>query len=200
MEMARTGVTINVVRNGHSQIKNSMIEDPAMFGTVEESAHFYEAFSLNGGRYCTENTLYLALLVARVWRDEPARFENLFDLQAKTSREREWGYKFPNDELRAEALLAVQQFFETEGAQSMTKMPNGYELEATMMRRGIPFDVNADTQVASDWLQVCHRISQSENGLARWEVVAANAEIAAKAKRDVANIVAEYGAGEEYQG
>ena len=69
-----------------------------------------------------------------------------------------------------------------------------------MMRKGLPFDVNADTKPADDWLQVCHRISQSENGLARWEVVAANAEIAAAAKRDIAAIVQGFGAGEEYQG
>jgi len=200
MEMAKAGVTVNVIRNGHSQIKNALFENPAMFGTVEESAHFYEAFSLGGERYCTENTLYIALLVTRAWRDAPARFDALFETQAKTGREREWGYKFPTDAQRADALDAVQAHFEAQGARSMTRMPNGYELEATMMRRGIPFDIDADTRLASDWLQVCQRISQSENGLARWEVVAADAEIAANAKREIAEIVRRFGAGEEYQG
>jgi phosphomannomutase len=200
MEMARSGVSVNVIRNGHSQIKNSMFEDPRMAGTVEESAHFYEAFPLNGGRYCTENTCYVALLVARMWHEQPERFARLFEIQARTSREREWGYKFPDDDRRAEALLAVQERFEGLGARSMTRMPNGYELEATMMRRGIPFDVDEHTRVTEDWLQVCHRTSQSENGLARWEVVAATPEIAADAKRQVEEVVRRYGAGEEYQG
>ncbi len=200
MEMARTGVTINVIRNGHSQIKNAMFENAAMFGTVEESAHFYEAFALDGGRYCTENTLYLALLVARAWREDPQRFDALFALQAKTSREREWGYKFPTDAQRQEAMSAVEVHFLSLGARAMSRMPNGYELEATMMRKGLPFDVNAETQPADDWLQVCHRISQSENGLARWEVVAANQVLAAGAKREIAAIVRGFGAGEEYQG
>ena len=79
-------------------------------------------------------------------------------------------------------------------------MPNGYDLEATMMRRGLPFSIEADTRTAADWLQVCQRISQSENGLARWEVVAAEADIAAEAKHDIAAIVRRFGAGEEYQG
>ncbi len=79
-------------------------------------------------------------------------------------------------------------------------MPNGYDLEATMMRRGLPFDITAETRLASDWLQVCQRISQSENGLARWEVVAATPEIAADAKRAIARIVPQFGAGAEYQG
>jgi len=200
MEMARAGVTVNVIRNGHSQIKNAMFENPAMFGTVEESAHFYEAFALDGGRYCTENTLYLALLVARAWHEDPAHFDALFQLQARTSREREWGYKFPSGEQRARAMEEVEAHFVAAGAKAMSRMPNGYELEATMMRKGLPFDVNAGTQPDSDWLQVCHRISQSENGLARWEVVAASPELAAGAKRDIEEIVRRHGAGEEYQG
>lgn len=200
MEMAKAGVTVNVIRNGHSQIKNAMFENPAMFGTVEESAHFYEAFNDAGQRFCTENTLYIALLVSRVWHENPRAVDALFDIQARTSREREWGYMFPSDDLRASALNAVQAHFEQAGALAMSRMPNGYELEATMMRRGIPFDVDAHSQLASDWLQVCQRVSQSENGLARWEVVAANAEIAADAKRDIGAIVKEHGAGEEYKG
>ena len=79
-------------------------------------------------------------------------------------------------------------------------MPNGYDLEATMMRRGLPFSIEADTATAPDWLQVCQRVSQSENGLARWEVVAAEADIAAEAKRDISALVQRFSAGEEYQG
>ena len=44
MEMAKSGVRVEVIRNGHSQIKNALFEDPSMIGAVEESAHFYEAF------------------------------------------------------------------------------------------------------------------------------------------------------------
>lgn len=200
MEMARSGVSVEVIRNGHSQIKNAMFENPAMFGTVEESAHFYESFGFGGGRYCTENTLYIALLAARVWQQEPERLAGLFDLQAQTAREREWGYKFPDDGKRAAALAAVQTHFEGKGARAMSRMPNGYDLEATMIRRGLPFAIHADTPLPSDWLQVCQRISQSENGLARWEAVAATAEIACDAKEDIARIVRGYGAGAEYQG
>ncbi len=200
IEMARTGVTVNVIRNGHSQIKNALAQNPMLFGTVEESAHFYEAFYLDGARFCTENTLYIALLVARAWRDDPARFEHLIEIQSRTAREREWGYKFPSDEQRAEALLAVEARFAELGATAMTHMPNGYALEATMMRRGIPFDVNSTTQLQPDWLQVCHRVSQSEAGLARWEVVAETAGIASEAKQEIARTVRQHGAGGEYQG
>lgn len=199
-EMARAGVRVEVIRNGHSQIKAALSADDRMLGAVEESAHFYQAFRYGGGRYCTENTLYFALLVARAWRDQPDRFEHLFQLQQQTAREREWGYRFPSDEERQQALEAVAAHFQSLGAETMTHMPNGEPLEATMMRRGLPFRVEAETRFAPDWLQVCQRISQSEDGLARWEVVAATRDIAEGAKSDIARIVARYGAGEEYQG
>ena len=201
IEMAHSGVTVDVIRNGHSQIKQSLIDDPARLGAVEESAHFYEAFEPpTGGRFCTENTLYIALLVARVWSQDPARFQRLFEIQQSTAREREWGYKFSTDAQRAEALKAVRQQFEARGARSLERMKNGMDLEATLMRRGLPFDVDQNTVLGSDWLQLCQRVSQSENGLARWEVVGATPDLVRQAKQEVAACVASFGAGEEYQG
>ncbi len=201
IEMARTGVTVDVIRNGHSQIKESLKNDLSRFGAVEESAHYYEAFSIGReGRYCTENTLYLALLVARTWHEDPARFDRLIAIQATTARQREWGYKFPSDTARAEALDAVREHFQGHGATALDRMKNGMDLEATLMRRGLPFDVNAQTRLASDWIQVSQRVSQSENGLARWEVVGATADLVSQAKREIAACVSRFGAGEEYQG
>ena len=44
---------------------------------------------------------------------------------------------FPGtDRQRAEALNAVCDVFQSQGAQSMTRMKNGMDLEATLMRRG----------------------------------------------------------------
>ncbi|MGC8642986.1 MAG: phosphoglucomutase [Isosphaeraceae bacterium] len=201
IEMARTGVTVDVIRNGHSQIKESLIKDPARFGAVEESAHYYEAFSAGGeGRYCTENTLYIALLVAKTWHEDPERFDRLIALQATTARQREWGYKFPSDQARAQALDAVREHFVSQGASALARMKNGMDLEATLLRQGLPRDVTEHTRLADDWYQVSQRTSQSENGLARWEVVGANAELVGRAKAEIAACVQQFGAGEEYQG
>jgi phosphomannomutase len=201
IEMARTGVAVDVIRNGHSQIKESLLNDSSRFGAVEESAHYYEAFSPGDeGRYCTENTLYIALLVARTWHEDPARFDRLIAIQATTARQREWGYKFPSDQARAEALDAVRSHFRCLGACALDRMKNGMDLEATLLRRGLPFDVNAQTRLATDWFQVSQRVSQSENGLARWEVVGATLDLAGQAKREIAACVRQFGAGDEYQG
>ncbi len=200
IQMARAGVTVDVIRNGHSQIKQALVDEPKRLGAVEESAHFYQAFSLDGQRYCTENTLYFALLAARVWLDDRPRVGHMLEIQRMTVREREWGYKFPDDGQRTEALQAVQGFFESQGARSMHRMNNGMELAATLLRRGLPFDVNAQTQLASDWLQVCQRVSQSEDGLARWEVVGADRELVQSARREIERLTAGFGRGAEYRG
>ena len=79
-------------------------------------------------------------------------------------------------------------------------MKNGMDLEATLLRRGLPFDVDEHTRLAGDWLQVCQRTSQSEDGLARWEAVGATADLVGWAKREIAECVRRFGAGTEYQG
>lgn len=201
IEMAATGVTVDVIRNGHSQIKQSLKEDTGRFGAVEESAHFYESFSLEPKqRFCSENSLYIALLAAITWAEQPDRMTRLFEIQDTTAREREWGYKFESDEQRGDALDAVREFFESQGAESMTQMRNGMDLEATLMRRGLPFDVKQDTRLSDDWIQVCQRVSQSENGLARWEVVGGKKDLVRQAKQEIAVRVATFGAAQEYQG
>jgi phosphomannomutase len=201
IEMAKAGVGVGVMRNGHSQIKNALSDDPATIGAVEESAHFYESFFLNGaGPFSTENTLYIALLVARAWNENPKRFEELFAIQGATSREREWGHYFPTDTDRQKALDAVQAHFESQGAVARNTTQGGMDLEATMMRRGLPFEIATDTRLESGWVQICQRISQSENGLARWEVVAGDAQIAADAKATIQSLVKQFGGSEPYQG
>ncbi len=200
IQMAQAGVTVDVVRNGHSQIKQALLDESKRLGAVEESAHFYQAFFADGQRYCTENTLYVALLAARVWLEDRPRIQRLLEIQRMTVREREWGYKFPTDGQRSEALQAVREFFESQGFRSMSRMKNGMELAATLLRRGLPFDVNTQTQLANDWLQICQRVSQSEDGLARWEVVGANRELVQSARREIERLTAPFGRGPEYLG
>jgi hypothetical protein len=75
MEMAKTGVTVNVIRNGHSQIKNAMFENPSMFGAVEESAH-YERSTRRSAVLHGEHAVY-RVAGRRVWREDPELFDAL---------------------------------------------------------------------------------------------------------------------------
>jgi phosphomannomutase len=201
IEMARNDLTVDVIRNGHSQIKQSLIDDPHRFGAAEESAHFYQAFMPSSEqRFCSENTLYFALLMARVWTEDAERIEELFRMQNTTARQREWGYKFPSQGQMVEALAATKRHFESQGAQSIERMKNGMDLEATLMRIGLPIDVDQHTKLKQNWLQVCQRTSQSEDRLARWEAVGDHADLVRQAKKEIADTVQRFGASEEYQG
>ena len=79
-------------------------------------------------------------------------------------------------------------------------MRSGMDLDATLLRRGLPFAIDATTHPATDWLQVSQRVSHSEDGLARWEVVGAEMSIVREAKEAIAACVDRFGAGPEYQG
>ena len=196
IEMARTGVTVDVIRNGHSQIKESSAQRPSRFGAVEESAHYYEAFSLGGEGSGTapENTLYIALLVARTWHEAPARFDRLIAIQATTARSASGATSSPAIRPGPKHSTRFARISRA-CACALDRMKNGMDLEATLMRRGLPFDVNAQTHLATDWFQVGQRVSQSENGLARWEVVGASLDLVEQTKREIASCVRQFGAG-----
>ena len=85
----------------------------------------------------------------------------------------------------------------------MTSSPTGKHLITTyrtLLRAGLGFDIDEHSKLDADWLQLSQRVSQSEDALARWEAVGARPEIVADAKQTVAQIVARFGAGQEYQG
>ena len=82
----------------------------------------------------------------------------------------------------------------------MDRTEDGMDMEATLIRIGLPFVVDASTAVPADWIQIAQRISQSENGLARWEVTASTAALRDEAVQTIDSLVKEYGAGEKYVG
>ena len=155
------------------------MNDRNRFGAVEESAHYYEAFSIGReGRYCTENTLYIALLVAQ-------------DL-ARGSRPVRPPDRHPGDDGKAARMgLQVPQRpgprrgtrrgpRAFSGARGHRAGPHeerhgsgGYPdatRPALRRQRAHPSGVRLDSGESA-------RCSQSENGLARWEVVGATAEL-----------------------
>ncbi|MBM3493910.1 MAG: phosphoglucomutase, partial [Armatimonadetes bacterium] len=195
-EMAAIGAEVGLIRSGHSHIKHTMNRNGAAIGTVEESAHFYEAFTCEGARYCTENTLYFALMVAKAWTEDPGRFGYMAELQAGTGREREWGHVFPSDPAREDALSAVREHFAAQGAEVVTTMADGTPMEADLLR----MPANGVGDPACEWLQISQRASQSEDRLARWEVLAGRQATATEAKHVIQAILGRFGAGPEYRG
>jgi phosphomannomutase len=200
--IARQGFGVHVIRNGHSQIKESLGRNAAggFVAAVEESSHYYLNFRTDNAVFPSENTLFYGLLTARAWRDNPALYTELLELQNTTFREREWGYHFPSDDLRAQALSAVEQEFIRLGGQSMSRMADGMDMEATLLRDGLPFVINAETPLSEEWTQIAQRVSQSEKGLARWEVTAGTAARKAAAVQMIEATVQQFEAGPKYVG
>jgi phosphomannomutase len=202
IRIARQGFGVHVIRNGHSQIKQALGKNAAagFIAAVEESAHYYLNLRRDGVIFPIENTLFYALLTARAWREDPTLYRDLLDLQQTTFREREWGYHFPNDDLRAAALAAVEEAFVRNGWQAMHRMADGAAMDATLLRDGLPFVIDADTPLTEEWTQVAQRASQSERGLARWEVTAGTAARRDAAVRLIEETVRRFQAGQKYVG
>jgi phosphomannomutase len=200
--IAQQGFGVSVTRNGHSQIKESLGRNYAsgVIGAVEESSHYYLNVRRPGGVFPTENTLFYGLLTARAWRETPELYAELLELQQTTFREREWGYHFPSDEQRAAALDTVAAAFVGMGGKAMTHTADGMDMDATLLREGLPFVIDAQTPLTEEWTQVAQRVSQSEKGLARWEVSAGTAARKDAAVALVEESVRQFGAGPRYVG
>lgn len=200
--IARQGFGVHVIRNGHSQIKETLGRNApnGFVAAVEESSHYYLNFRTGESVFPSENTLFYALLTARAWRDDPALYHELLEAQQTTFREREWGYHFPNDDLRAQALQAVEREFVRMGGRSMSRMADGMDMEATLLRDGLPFVIDATTPLSEEWTQIAQRVSQSEKGLARWEVTSGTEQRKQSAVRLIEETVQQFGAGPKYVG
>lgn len=178
VDQASCGIGVHIIRNGHSFIKEALRSN---FGrqylvASEESAHYYMNFPLDPddfsqGFAATENTLFFTLLTARMWASHPERYEKAFARQAEVLREREWPCHFRDESLMERVLAEVEEEFAGRGLSVMKSMEDGSVLDATLMRSGLPEIITSRTDVTGPWYQVAQRISRSEEGMTRWEVV-----------------------------
>jgi len=74
--IARQGLGVHVIRNGHSQIKEALGKNAAngFVAAVEESSHYYLNFRQGASVFPSENTLFYGLLTAKAWREDPALY------------------------------------------------------------------------------------------------------------------------------
>jgi phosphomannomutase len=181
VQQASCGIGVHLIRNGHSFIKESLRRNLANQYLVasEESAHYYMNFPFDlenpgAGFAATENTLYFTLLTAKMWTRYPKRYEQTFEKQRSVYREREWACHFFSDAHLRPVVDKVESMFRSKGLEIFKKTEDGNDLDATSMRSGLPEHIDATTNLSGDWLQVSQRISHSEEGMARWEVVSGN--------------------------
>ncbi len=180
-DQAAGGLGVHIIRNGHSFIKEALrVNFPAqyLFG-AEESAHYYMNFPFDiddpaKGFAALENTLYFTLLTARMWARHPGRYELAMARQNSVVRAREWPCHFLDESLMEGVMGEVEAAFRALGLSVFTTMEDGSSLDATLMRKGLPQVIDGRTDLSRPWYQVAQRISRSEEGMMRWEVVASD--------------------------
>lgn len=175
----RQGLDVAIIRNGHSFIKEALRGGFAQqyLAASEESAHYYMNFPLDledfgAGFAATENTLFFSLLSARIWAEDPGRYERAIAAQSGLVRQREWPCHFKDEVSLERSLAEVENEFARRGLLIMKTMEDGRSLDATLMRSGLPEVLDSNSDLSAPWYQVAQRNTRSEEGIARWEVVA----------------------------
>lgn len=179
-EIAKKGVDVHIIRNGHSFIKEKLNENCAegYFASEEESAHYYMNFPLDidhpeKGYAAVENTLFFALVTALSYKENRDAYRRAYELQTSLYREREWPLYFEaHPEKMEEIMKEVEERMIKEGAVVIKRMDDGDDLDATLMRFNLPLTFDSSSTLDGKvWAQVAERISRSEDAMCRWEVV-----------------------------
>jgi phosphomannomutase len=185
VDLAKTDIGVHLIRNGHSFIKEKLLTNfhRQYLAASEESAHYYMNFPLDSGDWrkgfaATENTLFFTMLTARMWSAYPEKYERMIEHQREVHRVREWPCFFSAAPQQMEQVLAdVEHEMVRRGASLIKTMDDGSDLDAALMRFGLPQTIDASTKISGQWCQVAHRISRSEDAMTRWEVVAGTSEL-----------------------
>ena len=157
-----------LVPNGHSRIKNMMKADAHMMAAAEESGHYY----MMSDGIPMENTLIITLAFLMAYGKERQKLEKLIELSSSFTRIREWTVRFESDEDRKHAIEALTDEFITKGFELTDTLENGEALGTSLlMKKG-----------NGNWTQVSLRASETEEGLARFEVLSSDAALADEAR------------------
>ncbi|WP_332448394.1 hypothetical protein [Sphaerochaeta sp.] len=169
--MQQEGKKVALIRNGHSVIKARLHTSGTYFCAAEESAHYYYQFPQAGGGFIpSENTIFFTLMVLKTYQNNPQRFLQARALADSFFRQREWAVTIKDAQQRSHFLNQVRQAMESMHAEIITEDADGFSYGALLYRHGI----HADLSLESQWFQVFQRISESEDSLVRFEVIAAN--------------------------
>lgn len=179
-EIAKKGLEVHIIRNGHSFIKGKLRDncDNGYFAAEEESAHYYMNFpfdpdDLSQGYAAVESTLFFALLTARCYKENPKAYERAFEIQNSIYRFREWPLHCEAAPERMQSYMdEVEAKMASLGAVIIKDMDDGSDLDACLMRFNLPKRFDASSSLdGKTWVQVSQRISRSEDAMCRWEVV-----------------------------
>lgn len=199
IDQASRGIGVRIIRNGHSFIKEALranFERQCLVAS-EESAHYYmnfpyDLYDYGKGFAATENTLFFTLLTARMLANHPERYEKAMERQGGVVREREWPCHFRDEAIMREVLFEVEEEFASRGLSVIKSMEDGSSLDTTLMRSGLPERMTSITDTSRPWYQIAQRISRSEEGMTRWEVISNSRKDCDEAVRTIRHITDHY--------
>lgn len=190
---------VHIIRNGHSFIKEALRTNfkSQYIAASEESAHYYfncplEIENPKKGFVATENTLFFALITAKKWNQDRKSYEDILERQNSLCRIREWPCHFLDESKMEEIMERVEKVFRDKGLSVLKEMEDSSSLDATLMRYNLPLIIDENTDMSGDWYQIAQRISRSEEGMTRWEIVSNKTELARDANSIVRKITDEY--------
>ncbi len=177
-KMNECGASTHLICNGHAFIKRKLRENcsEGYMGAVEESAHYYLNFpydknDFEKGFASVEFTLFFALLSAKCYRENPEKYRTAVEMRDCVFRVREWTVHFENAPEKMVCLMnEIKEKMRSLGAEVTDKMEDGSDLQADLMRIGLPAVIKDSTDFAEKWVQVAQRISASEDTLCRFEI------------------------------
>lgn len=193
------GKKISLVQNGHSYIKSALMKgrEKHVLAAVEESAHYYLQFPQNVGdwtspKFSTENTLFYTLFVLKAYVTDPERFDEAKRLQDSSWRAREWSIMIKEAGKRIALQSTIEELLFKMGATKVTENEQGETLGASLYRFNLPLHYDATAELQTPWFQVFQRVSQSEDALLRWEVIASDERVGQRVFEEIAKVQQSY--------
>ncbi|MDT4761404.1 hypothetical protein [Sphaerochaeta sp. PS] len=193
------GKKISLIRNGHSYIKSTLLKgrEEQLLAAVEESAHYYlqmpqRVGDWNSPLFSTENTLFYTLLVLKAYMQDPTRFDEAKRLQDSSWRAREWSMMIKEEGRRNALQLQVEELLFRMGSTKVTENEQGESLGASLYRFNLPAQYDAKAKLKTPWFQVFQRVSQSEDALVRWEVIASDERIGQRVYDEIVKVQQSY--------
>lgn len=199
--IAKSGLNVHTIRNGHSFIKTKLRENcsKGYFAAVEESAHYYMnlPFDINDfskGFASGESTLVYALLTAKTFKNHPEFYDEIIKQQKSLFREREWTLHCESrPELLPEITSYVCEKLKQMGGVLIEKMDDGSDLDGQLLRFNLPSKIDAKTNLEDvKWAQVAQRISRSEDALCRWEVVSSSKSDCCRIASEIKELISNF--------
>jgi phosphomannomutase len=180
-------------RNGHSQIKDYMKQVNVLLA-AEESGHYYHQLEKNNLEVACENSLLTILLFLRALKTQPNLMKNLREKQNSVFTTGEFNYQFKSDTIRDEAMAAVINFFQKDGAKIQTKTTDGIDLGGTVVNKGVSLSIGKP-KLANQWYSGYFRIATNEKGVVRSYLSTGDVKLGKLLEQKTRNIL-----GTEFQG